>query len=74
MNREVSRGIDHEVRWREDSGERFTMLREKYGPEYRGNEENYKKFIEWRFYFYRESFPEEQNTYFVNNENFDGAQ
>jgi len=74
VNREVEDGWDHEARWRDDQGERFAMLREKYGPEYKGNEDNYKKFIEWRFFFYREPIPEAQHNYVVDNDHFDGAQ
>merc|ERR1712119_140746 len=48
VSREVMNGVNHEKSWRDDQGERFTMLREKYGPEYKGNEGSYKKFLEWR--------------------------
>jgi len=68
--------MDHEKRWREDEGERFKMCRERYGPEYRGNEENYKNFLEWRFMFHREEITvdEEAGVYVVNNDNFDAAE
>ena len=67
-------GDSHEALWRDNKGERFSMCREKYGPEWKGNEDNYKTFIEWRFYVYREPFWEGANGYAVNNDNFDGAQ
>jgi hypothetical protein len=74
VDREVKAGKDHEALWRDDPGERFAMLRDKYGPEYKGNEDNYKKFIEWRFYFPVESISEGHNVYVVDNDNFEGAQ
>jgi|EP00966_Prymnesium_polylepis_P169618 hypothetical protein len=40
VEREVKDGRDHETLWRNDQGERFSMLREKYGSEYKGNEDN----------------------------------
>ncbi|CAD7944278.1 unnamed protein product [Amoebophrya sp. A120] len=85
VQREIAAGLDHEARWREDPGERFAMLRNFYGPEWKGNEENYKKFVEWRFYFYREPFWDKdadegimradvgENIFVVNNDNFDAA-
>ena len=74
VQREVEAGMDHETLWRDDQGERFKMLRGKFGSEYEGNEDNYKKFIEWRFYFYREPFLDEENCYGVNNDNFDAQE
>mmetsp|Transcript_39070 Transcript_39070/g.107655 ORF Transcript_39070/g.107655 Transcript_39070/m.107655 type:complete len:230 (+) Transcript_39070:80-769(+) len=74
VEREVKNGMNHEALWREDQGERFAMLREMYGPEYKGNEDNYKAFVEWRFYYYREPIPEGENSFVVNNDNLDGAQ
>lgn len=77
VNREVKefaeKGLSHETLWRNDKGQRFTMCREKYGPEYKGNEDNYKKIIEGRFYVYREPFWEGEDSYVVNNDNFEGA-
>ena len=73
LQREVEAGMLHDTLWREDEGERFTTCRERYGPEYRGNEENYKNFLEWRFLFHREEIKEEvgAGVYVVNNDNFD---
>ena len=66
-------GNSHEILWRENQGARFTMCREKYGPEWKGNEENYKALIEWRFYVYREPFWEGSRSYVVTNDSFEGA-
>ena len=74
VEREVKGGVDHEALWRDDQGERFTILREKYGPSYKGNEENYKKFVDWRFYFPRATIAEGGGSYVINNDDFDGAQ
>lgn len=71
VSRKVQNGIDHARSWRHDQGERFSTLRERYGPEYRGNEDNYKKFIEWRCCFYREPFRETRSTPHVNVVNSD---
>ena len=74
MNEEFEReGNSHEILWRENQGARFTMCREKYGPEWKGNEENYKALIEWRFYVYREPFWEGSKSYVVTNDSFEGA-
>mmetsp|Transcript_17394 Transcript_17394/g.26248 ORF Transcript_17394/g.26248 Transcript_17394/m.26248 type:complete len:199 (+) Transcript_17394:2-598(+) len=74
VERQAKNGVDHEALWRDDQREQIAMLREKYGPEYRGNEENYKKFCEWRYFFYREPIIEGPNIFFINNDDFDGAQ
>jgi len=76
LQREVNAGMEHEKLWREDEGARFKMCRELYGPEYKGNEENYKNFLEWRFLYPREEIKEdpEAGVYLVNNENFDAAE
>jgi len=76
VQREVEAGMDHEKQWREDEGERFKTCRERYGPEYKGNEENYKDFLEWRFMMPREAIEadEEAGVYVVNNDNFDAAE
>mmetsp|Transcript_62207 Transcript_62207/g.140330 ORF Transcript_62207/g.140330 Transcript_62207/m.140330 type:complete len:231 (-) Transcript_62207:128-820(-) len=76
VNGRVKNGVNHETLWRDDQREHMVMVREKYGPEYKGNEDNYKKFAEWRYFFCREPFWEEQKaqSYVVSNDNFDGAQ
>lgn len=78
VNREAKEyekeGKSHETLWRDDQGARFKLCRERYGPEWKGNEENYRKLIEWRFYVYREPFWEGENCYVVDNDNFKGAQ
>ena len=76
FQREVKDGIDHEKQWREDQGQRFRMCREQYGPEYKGNEENYKNFLEWRFMFPREEIKadEEAGVYVVNNDQFNAVE
>ena len=73
LQREVQAGMDHEKQWREDQGQRFTMCRERYGPEY--NKEDYKDFLEWRFMFHREEIKEEPEAgvYVVNNGHFDAV-
>ena len=75
VQREVKAGMDHEKQWREDEGQRFKMCRERYGPEYRGNEENYKDFLEWRMMSPREEIVADEATgvYVINNDNFDAA-
>jgi len=76
VDRQVKNGINHEALWRDDPREHMKKLRDKYGPEYKGNEDNYKKFCEWRYFFYREPFWERQDgqIYVINNDNFDGVQ
>jgi len=76
VQREVKAGMDHEKQWREDEGQRFKMCRERYGPEYRGNEENYKSFLEWRMMFPREEIQADEaaGVYVINNDNFEAAQ
>jgi dephospho-CoA kinase len=76
VQREVKAGMDHEKQWREDEGQRFKMCRERYGPEYKGNEENYKNFLEWRFMFHREEIKADAGAgvYVVNNDKFDAAE
>ena len=68
-------GVDLKALWRDNKGEPITMLRERYGPEYEGNEEQFKKFVEWRYIFWREPVWEDPKNNFcvVNNDNFDGA-
>lgn len=76
VQREVEAGMDHEKLWREDEGQRFKMCRERYGPEYKGNEENYKNFLEWRMMYPREEIKADEaaGVYVINNDNFDAAQ
>ena len=76
VQREVSAGMDHEKLWREGEGGRFKTCRELYGPEYKGNEESYKNFLEWRFLYPREEIKEDPvaGIYVVNNDNFDAAE
>ena len=75
VSRMAGRGVNFETVWRGE-GEEITMLREMHGPEYKGNEEHFKKFVEWRYFFHREPVWEEaQNTFYViSNDNYDGAQ
>eukprot|EP00440_Ansanella_granifera_P013401 gb/GFBE01014563.1/.p1 GENE.gb/GFBE01014563.1/~~gb/GFBE01014563.1/.p1 ORF type:complete len:186 (+),score=30.02 gb/GFBE01014563.1/:1-558(+) len=74
VNRMAERGMNLEAAWRDRDGP-IQMLRERYGPEYKGNEEHFKKFVEWRYIFYREPWwKQAHNTFVVQNDNFDGAQ
>jgi len=69
-------GVDLKAKWRDGEGEHMTLLRDRYGPEYEGNEEHFKKFVEWRYIFWREPVWEDPKNDFrvINNDNFDGAQ
>mmetsp|Transcript_109871 Transcript_109871/g.190132 ORF Transcript_109871/g.190132 Transcript_109871/m.190132 type:complete len:273 (+) Transcript_109871:68-886(+) len=74
VSRMAKRGTNLEAVWRDGEGP-ISMLREKYGPEYKGNEQHIKKYVEWRYVYYRDPFWEEaHNSYVVNNANYDGAQ
>mmetsp|Transcript_76526 Transcript_76526/g.224619 ORF Transcript_76526/g.224619 Transcript_76526/m.224619 type:complete len:240 (+) Transcript_76526:53-772(+) len=76
VSRMAEKGVNLETLWRDGQGEQITMLREKHGPEYKGNEDHFKKFVEWRYIFYREPVWEEAQNNFnvINNDNYDGAQ
>ena len=75
VQRELKAGMDHEKQWREDEGQRFKMCRERYGPEYKGNEENYKSFLEWKFMQPREEIKADEaaGVYVVNNDEFNAV-
>ena len=76
VERMKEKGCDFEAVWRDAKMPNpLAMLREKYGPEYKGNEEHFKKYVEWRYIFYREPWWEEaqNNAYVINNDTFGGA-
>eukprot|EP00747_Dinoflagellata_sp_TGD_P201183 gnl/TRDRNA2_/TRDRNA2_74660_c0_seq1.p1 gnl/TRDRNA2_/TRDRNA2_74660_c0~~gnl/TRDRNA2_/TRDRNA2_74660_c0_seq1.p1 ORF type:complete len:200 (+),score=26.94 gnl/TRDRNA2_/TRDRNA2_74660_c0_seq1:44-601(+) len=73
VDRQIPKGLDPEQRWREDAGEPMTVLRNTYGPEYKGNEEHFLKFVEQRYFFPREPLPQDQSdVFFIKNDHFDG--
>ena len=73
VERQVPKGLDVEKRWREDAGEPMTKLRDAYGPEYKGNEEHFLKFVEHRYFAPREPMPQDQSDiFFIKNDNFEG--
>merc|ERR1712137_712938 len=73
VKRMTEKGVNLEAVWRDSEGP-IAVLREKYGPEYKGNEDHFKKYVEWRYIFFREPWWEEtQNTFVINNDDFDGA-
>mmetsp|Transcript_66086 Transcript_66086/g.132642 ORF Transcript_66086/g.132642 Transcript_66086/m.132642 type:complete len:240 (+) Transcript_66086:42-761(+) len=76
VSRMAKKGVNLETVWRDGQGEAFTLLREKYGPEYSGNEDHFKKYVEWRYIFYREPVWEEARNgfYVVSNDKYDGSQ
>lgn len=76
MENKGEKGVSPETAWKEGQGEEIKMLREKYGTEYSGNEEHFKKYVEWRYIFHREPVWEDARNHFhiINNDTFDGAQ
>jgi hypothetical protein len=51
----------------------MTKLRDAYGPEYKGNEEHFLKFVEHRYFFPREPMPQDKSDiFFIKNDNFEG--
>eukprot|EP00933_Yihiella_yeosuensis_P065393 TRINITY_DN69166_c0_g1_i1.p1 TRINITY_DN69166_c0_g1~~TRINITY_DN69166_c0_g1_i1.p1 ORF type:complete len:277 (-),score=18.41 TRINITY_DN69166_c0_g1_i1:200-1000(-) len=78
VQRQVENGVDHETIWRERGGE-VAELREKYGAVYQvtGNSGfAYKKFCEWRYFFYREPVWKAADNHMqvISNDNFQAEQ
>eukprot|EP00928_Gymnodinium_smaydae_P070550 TRINITY_DN54361_c0_g1_i1.p1 TRINITY_DN54361_c0_g1~~TRINITY_DN54361_c0_g1_i1.p1 ORF type:complete len:195 (+),score=25.79 TRINITY_DN54361_c0_g1_i1:208-792(+) len=75
VERQIPRGLDAEKQWRENAGQPLTTLRNAYGPEYKGNEDHFLRFVQHRYFFPREPMPRDQSDiFFVKNDNFDGLQ
>lgn len=74
VERQVGKGMDVDKRWREDAGEQMTKLRDLYGPEYKGNEEHFLKFVEQRYFFPRQPMPEgDKDVFVIKNDKFEGG-
>jgi len=73
VHRQEGKGLDVEKAWQEGANEAMQTLRNTYGPDYKGNEEHFLKYVEQRYFSPREPMPQDQSDiFFIENDNFDG--
>ena len=74
VQRQVKEGVNHQEAWASPKASaELAMLREKYGPVYKGNEAHFKDYCWWRYFFYREPILAGRNIFIVNNDDFSAS-